>query len=437
MGARAECAGSATGSRAAGSLTASCASYMDNHEDDLPAPRVLHGILRRITETLARELAWPTEVTPEWSEFEWRLARAVAAMQGVSALLALRLKWQGPPGWRAFLETQRAHVAERHARIESLLQQLDARSREAGIPVVGLKGVALHAIGLYRAGERPMADIDLLVQPADATRACQVLRSLGFGESFANWKHKVFIPEARDTPAAIGEHAHNYLKVELHERIAEILPLRATEVTEAVVPRQAHPGLNAYPSKAALMIHLLIHAASAMAYRALRLLNLHDIALLCSRMSGPDWDDLLQHGRSSGGPWWALPPLQLTARYYDAAVPQRVLAALSGDCHWVLRRFARHQSLCDVSFSYLWIEAFPGILWSRSFAEMLEHVASRIRPGKDMLQLRKVMVETQVAVSQSAWGRMSQGQRMLRWMIARQTRADTLHAVRTALAQPY
>jgi hypothetical protein len=408
---------------------------MNNNELDLPPPKVLHRTLRKITERLAGELAGPTDVAPDWSDFEWQLARAVAAMHGVSPLLALRLKWDGPPGWKPFLETQRTHVATRQRRIEELLNQLDARSRREEIALVGLKGTALHGMGLYRPGERPMADIDLLVQPRDSKRACQLLESLGFKESFANWRHTVFMPAACDIHAGIGEHAQNYLKIELHERIAERLPLRTTDVTGSVFPRRPRPGLNAYPSSAALMIHLLIHAASAMAYRALRLLHLHDIALVSSQMSSSDWDELLQHRQTERGPWWALPPLQLTARYYDSAVPKQVVAALSNQCPWALRRLARHQSLSDVSLSYLWIEAFPGIVWSRSVAEMMEYVSSRIRPDKDMLDQRRVLVETKVADSQSDWARMSQGRRMLRWVRSRQARADTMHAVRSALAR--
>jgi hypothetical protein len=403
---------------------------------ELPPPKVLHATLRMITERLAGELARPTGAAPDWSELEWLLARGVAAIHGVSPLLATGLKWDGAPGWKPFLEAQRAHVAARHRRIEDLLNQLDVRLREEALAMVGLKGTALHAVGLYRAGERPMADVDLLVHPRDAKRAGQLLESLGFSESYANWKHQVFMPTAREVHAGLGEHAQNYLKIELHQRVAEILPLRITDVTDHIRPHRPHPGLNAYPSKAALIIHLLIHAASAMAYRSLRLLHLHDIALLASRMSDSDWGELLEHGQNAGGPWWALPPLQLTARYYDTAVPKDVLGALANHCQWTLRRATRHQSLSDVSHSYPWIEAFPGIGWCRSVAEMLELIASRIRPGEDMLRLRKLMVETEVTVAQTDWGRLSQGQRMLRWVVSRQPRADTLHAVRNALAQP-
>lgn len=394
-------------------------------------------MLRRITERLAAELALPGDTAPEWSELEWGLARGVAAIHGVSSLLAGALKWDGPPGWRPFLAAQRAHVATRHRRIEALLSELDVRSRDESIALVALKGAALHSLGLYRAGERPMADVDLLVRPRDAQRAEQVLESLGFSEQYANWKHQVFVPAVRTVHAEVGEHAQNYLKIELHQRIAEILPLRITDVTANVVPSRPHPGLNAYPSNAALLAHLLIHAANAMAYRALRLLHLHDIALVSSRMSASDWNELLALGRDPGGIWWALPPLQLTARYYNTAVPEDVLAALAEHCQWTVRRHTRRQSLSDVSLSYPWIEAFPGIGWCRSLAEMVELIYSRIRPGEEVLQLRKVEVQTQVCAAHSEWASLSQGRRMWRWLLSKQTRAQTLHAVRIALTAPH
>lgn len=406
-----------------------------NEAIDLPPLRALQESLRRITERLAGELAKPTEAVPDWSPMEWRLARAVAAMHCVSPLLAKSLRWEGPPEWRAFLLTQQAHVAARHLRIQELLSQIDAHCHAQRIAAVALKGAALHALGFYRGGERPMADIDLLVQPADAQRARQTLQSLGFSESLVNWRHGVFVPEVRAVHASIGEHEQNYLKIELHTRIAEILPLRITDVTDSVYPRAPHAGLNAYPSTAALMTHLLIHAAGAMAYRALRLVHLHDIALVSARMSGADWDELAKRAGPANKPWWALPPLQLTARYYPEAISTDVLAAISDHCPRTLRHLVRHQSLSDVSLSYPWIDAFPGIGWSRSVAEILEHIRRRIWPDDEALAVRKFRMETDVAVAQTQWCRLSQGQRLLRWMTSRPLRAETLYPVRMALAQ--
>src|SRR5258708_30571040 len=96
---------------------------------EMPQPVALEGILRKITEVLAKELACPTQVAPDWSEFEWIVARAVAAMHGVSPLLSRALRWQGPAGWTGFLEDQRAHTAKRHVCIDDLLRRVGQKAR--------------------------------------------------------------------------------------------------------------------------------------------------------------------------------------------------------------------------------------------------------------------------------------------------------------------
>src|SRR5258708_38778288 len=193
---------------------------------EIPEPVALDRTLRKITEVLALELACPTQAVPDWSDFEWIMARAVAAMHGVSPLLSRALRWQGPAVWTGFLEEQRAHTATRHLRIEDLLLRLDQRAREAGVAAVALKGVALHAFGVYQAGDRPMADVDLLVRPADAPRTAKMLESLGYAESFTTWKERAFTCGDEQEPAILGEHSTTGIKIELHERIGERLPWR-------------------------------------------------------------------------------------------------------------------------------------------------------------------------------------------------------------------
>jgi Uncharacterised nucleotidyltransferase len=398
-------------------------------------PKALHLTLRKITETLARELASPSHSAPDWSDFEWTIARAVAAMHGVSPLLSHTLAWQGPAGWRPFLEQQRAHTATRHARIDDLLRRIDQRSREAGIAVLALKGAALHAMGLYTAGDRPMADIDLLVRREDAASSAGMLESLGYREGRKSWKERVFNPAVEHAPDDLGEHSDGNIKLELHERICERLPWRITDVSDFIFPTEPRPGLNAYPSKASLMVHLLLHAAGSMATQALRLLQLHDIVLLSTRMTQADWDDVLARGSRGSGLWWAYPPLALTARYYTARIPPGVLAALAGECSYLLKRAANHATLYDVSYSYLWVDAFPGIEWSQSLRDILSYAASRVWPDGKHLALRASVAKSQGWVSQSQWAPLSQGGRILRWITSRPTRPLTMHAVRAALAQ--
>jgi hypothetical protein len=408
---------------------------MNTLRDESPPPPILHATLRKVTERLAAELDSPTRTGPDWSEFDWIIARAVSAMHGISPLLSRTLLWQGPAGWMNFLEEQRLHTASRHARIEELLRRLDRRSREAGIAAVALKGAALHAIGLYAAGERPMADVDLLVRPQDSARMAQLLESLGYCESYQSWKERAFSPIDGRPAGELGEHSHNDIKIELHDRICEMLPRRITDVSEIIFPSGSHFGLNAYPSKAALMIHLLLHAAGAMASKAIRLLQLHDLAQLCSRMTAADWDELLEYGSRGRRLWWALPPLQLTSRYYSSKVPARILVALKADCPWLLDHVSGRRTLSDVSYSHLWIEAFPGIEWSQSIPEMLRFALARFRPSTQHIAMRVTITKTQAWASGNQWASLSQGRRMLRWIVSGQARPVTMHAVRAALAQ--
>jgi hypothetical protein len=359
----------------------------------------------------------------------------VAVLHGVSPLLSRTLRWQGPPGWATFLEAQRAHTALRHVRIRELLRRIDLRTRKEGIAAVALKGAALHAIGLYAAGERPMADIDLLVRPADAERAARMLDSMGFYESCVSWKERVFTPIDEHAPSNLGEHSDNGIKIELHERVCERLPWHITDVTDDVFPSRAYPGLNAYPSRASLMIHLLLHAAGSMAFQSLRLLHLHDLAQLSWMMTDAEWDDVLARGLRGRRLWWALPPLRLASRYYTSKIPARVLAALGDICPFLLERVSGHKSLYDVSYSYLWVDALPGVEWSQTVRELVRFAVSRVRPSAEHVAMREQTAKTQAWAVQSQWARLSQSRRVVRWITSRPTRPATMHAVRAALGQ--
>jgi hypothetical protein len=416
----------------------------------LPSYHELGASLRSITETLAHELAHSSPVAPQWSPTEWRIARAVAAMHGVSPLLARNLRWDGPPDWRRFLEDQRAHTEARHVRIQELLDRLDEGARRAGLAWLGLKGTALYALGLYRPGERPMGDVDLLVHEADVPSATRVLGGLGFRETLVTWKHREFEVADPGPPAGFGENSRNALKIDLHTRISELLPRQATDITGYIYPRRPGPGLDHYPSTPALMMHLLLHAAGAMALESLRVLHLHDVSLLCARMTRADWHGLLAGADGADGAagadgadgaaadepnlWWAFPPLQLTDRYYQC-VPPWVLLRLARDRPWLLRSLAERRTVTDVSMSRLGVSAFPGIAWAQGPRDMLGYARRRVVPGAAVIALRKKYATSEPPLAASDWIQLSQTRRMLRWLTSRTGRPETLYAVGVALGQ--
>jgi hypothetical protein len=402
-----------------------------------PSLTRIDAALSEITERLARELNAPTDAQPPWDDFEWCIAKAVAAMQGVSSQLSASLRWAGPEGWRRFLAMQRDHVAARHCRIARLLERIDSLARREGIALVALKGAALHRLGVYKPGERPMADVDLLVRDTDVSAASRLLLACGYELSFTTWRHRLFesrLEQATETNR-LGEHSDNPIKIELHTRIAERLPWTETDITRFVFPGAAHAGLNAYPSAASLMMHLLLHAAGNARAHALRLIQIHDIACLAARFSSRDWQELMSARPNERSSWWAVVPLMLTARYYPAAIPSYVITGLEPECPPLLRRAARQQRLADVSWTNLKIYAFPGIEWSRSLREALEFMISRIFPSGETRAELKRFAKYHPGALELPWYGISQAARMLRWLFSASPRVQALLPIRAALAQ--
>jgi len=165
-----------------------------------PALNVLQPALRSITETLAHALANPDcgapDATPDWTETEWLLARAVASIH-VFRLCCRRSCSGMARRWKLFLDGQRTQTATRHAHLLVLQDNIHRKACGEGIQLAVLKGAALHALGIYQSGERPMADIDLLAQPCDAVRTARILEDLGFRQTFVTWKHQAFEPRER------------------------------------------------------------------------------------------------------------------------------------------------------------------------------------------------------------------------------------------------
>lgn len=387
------------------------------------------AVLREVTERLAQELAVPSARVPHWSQEHWIVARAVAAMHGVGPLLARRLYWRGPAEWCAFLEQQFEATRVRHARIAALQKALDRAACSAGFAAIALKGAALHALRVYQPGERPMADFDVLVQPHDAPAAMRAIESLGYRELYVSWKERVYAPVLSHDPQALGEGACNDVKIELHERICEKLPFHITDVTSRLWPgaATAPAGVRHYTDDTRLMLHLLLHAAGSIAFQALRLLHLVDLAAVAQRLSLQQWRDLLSSAPAAL--WWAHPPLSLTARYFPGSIPESVLRQSTRQCPSGLRRAIEAKLLTDVSFSYPWVDALPGGDWCRSAVERVRYAGQRVYPGREQRALRAAGSDTQAWAQVNEWNSMRQGRRLMCWLLRRQARPVTLHAL--------
>jgi hypothetical protein len=399
----------------------------------LPRFGVVRDALCTVTERLVREVVNPTSQAPAWNEFEWGVAKAVCALQGIAALLATRLQWDVPSGFRAFLDSQLAHGIERHAIADALLATLDDSFGQRKIPAVALKGSALRTLGMYQPGERPMGDVDLLVRPDDTAVCAEIMRSVGYEPLFSVRRHAVFAPVGRKQVHGFAEDRDTPLKIEIHTHIYEELPLRRMDITSEIWPDAVRPGLNPYASAASRLRHVMLHAAGGMRVNALRFIQVHDIAWLAAHMSVSDWSELLGDGSAGERPWWIFPPLSFAARYVPGSVPEEVLARARAECPRWLRARYEHRALHDVSWSNLRIAAFPGIEWCRSPLEAIRFVRTRVLPGREARDELAANSASNPNLTQVPWYGVSHAERIVRWLFTRPPRVQTIFAVSAAL----
>jgi hypothetical protein len=222
------------------------------------------------------------------------------------------------------------------------------------------------------------------------------------------------------------------LAIEIHTRVAEALPVDKVDITARLRPSEPRPGLNPYPTLAALVLHLLIHAAGNMKAHALRQIQLHDIALLSRRLADADWRALID-ASADDALWWAFPPLALALRYYERVVPSELERALRRSCPPLLRRVSGRNDLTDFSWSNLRISAFPGIAWSRTPADALRYARSRALPDRGTLELVRSALECQPQMQSVPWYQLSQGRRIARWFLSRPPRVQTITSIAAAL----
>jgi len=399
---------------------------MSRVHPDLPPFATVQAALVAATDRFARELGSPEEAAPDWSDFEWGIARSVCVMHGLAGVLAGRLRWRGPESWATFLGEQQRHMRLREVRAREILARLHEATRAHGIAMVPLKGSALLALGVHGDGVRPMSDIDLLVAPEKSAALAEALQSVGYRQCCATRRHRVFLPVDQTLPYTFGEHVDMPFHIEVHTAIAEPLPISPVDITARVWPRHAHPGTNPYASNAALFSHLLLHATGGMRTNTLRFMQFIDLARLAPRLGRDEWSRLtgdVEHA------WWKYPVLHMVARYFPDAIPADVLAATRSACPALLRYRSERNDLAEVSWTNLDIPALPGYEWSRTPLELARYARSRLLPSRQALAEIADAVIDQPALRLLPWYSQSHVTRILRWVTSRPPRVQTLATV--------
>ncbi len=221
------------------------------------------------------------------------LAAFVASTQGIAGLLS-RLPGSGelPPGLLSFLRADGERTRARWDALAARLGEVLSALRPGGIDPVVLKGAALVLGGDVPPGERPMGDLDLLLDsPRDLERATELLlAATPFRPLLDTPRHRVFVLADERVVLPAADHPGNPIRVELHTRFR--LPvlgtrLDATRELVSTAREVERDGLRArVPSPAARVRHLLHHAAEDFGARGIKGVQALDLALL-ARRDGP------------------------------------------------------------------------------------------------------------------------------------------------------
>jgi len=154
-------------------------------------------------------------------------------------------------------------TAFRTARQLQLLERMGVRFNESGIPLLVLKGGALHLTEPRPPTERPMDDIDLLVRPEHVERACALLEELGGLRAVPQVREDFFPRFHYEVEYRIDRVCP--VKIDLHVRPFRPLRYGKTIPQEALWDRArliAHGRATLLiPSPEEMLIHLTVHAA--------------------------------------------------------------------------------------------------------------------------------------------------------------------------------
>lgn len=255
----------------------------------------------------------------------WRAVAALAEGHGVAALVLPGLPDGAPPDARAAIADAADRTVARGRRMAADAAAVGAALAADGIPFAFLKGVWLAPRAYAPPEMRPMADIDIVVPPANAFATARALAGLGYAHVGTSRKHLRFLrPDNHAVADGRGEHPDNPRPVEVHTRVAESFRGIGMDVTDHL--DLDRPAADWPPALA--LVHVAMHTTVDMLGRRLRLVQLLDVARLAAGLSAADWTTVRRITATPPRARFVWPSLALAERVAGAPVDAATMAAL-------------------------------------------------------------------------------------------------------------
>ncbi|MBN1514403.1 MAG: nucleotidyltransferase family protein [Phycisphaerae bacterium] len=316
----------------------------------------------------------------------FRLAEA-AGREGLAGLLlesADRRRVGLPLPAHLRLREQATHIASGTAHRLRGFAPIARAFADAGMPLLLLKGAALHLTLYCRPELRPMSDVDCMVPLERAEEACALLDRLGCRRG-PGLVRPDFFPTFHNELEYLTPHPDHPVRLDVHAR-----PFRPLRYAQSVPPRafwEDATSMKLYgasvlvPGAADMLIHLAVHAAI---HGADRLLWLYDIYRFAAENSDQlDWSLVMARARA----WGLLHPLRVglhrTASVFGSFLPAEARAGLNRAHSGVLDRLALWHAPRD--------EAHPlghvavNVLSIRGWRPRLRYLAAVLRPAREHL----------------------------------------------------
>jgi len=153
--------------------------------------------------------------------------------------------------------------AMRNIRMMHQLEWIAGKFNAAGIPLMVLKGAALHQALYERPDQRTMTDLDVLVKPADLDGAQQLLESLGHHRGEVPFREDFFPRYYYEIQYHVG--LLKPFAIDLHVRPLRLLRLSRLMPLDALwanaVPVALGGSTVLVPAPDDMLIHLAAHSA--------------------------------------------------------------------------------------------------------------------------------------------------------------------------------
>lgn len=316
----------------------------------------------------------------------FRLAEA-AGREGLAGLLlesADRHRVGLPLPAHLRLREQATHVASGTAYRLRGFAPIARAFADEGMPLLLLKGAALHLTLYPRPDLRPMSDVDCMVPLERAGEACALLDRLGCRRG-PDLVRPDFFPTFHNELEYFTPHPDHPVRLDVHAR-----PFRPLRYAQSVPPRafwadatfmKLHGASVLVPGAADMLIHLAVHAAI---HGADRLLWLYDIYRFAAENSDQlDWSLVMARARA----WGVLHPLRVclhrTESVFGSFLPANTRTALNHAHSGVLDRLALWHAPRD--------EAHPlghvavNVVCIRGWRPRLRYLAAVLRPAREHL----------------------------------------------------